>query len=98
MTGLCLGRWARRGGREEEFSTERADPRLVIGAHPALCLWPLLRRPSCQAAAGGEGPAALLCLQLSEGFWFSSSLLLGFCFVSFRFVFFWFGLFIFKRG
>ena len=54
-TGLCLGQWARQGGGgEEELSMERADPKLVVRAHPALCMWPLLRRPSCQAATGGE--------------------------------------------
>lgn len=75
------------GGGEEESSTERADPELVGRAHPALCTWPLFSRPSCQAATGGEETSCPVCSQLSGGFWFSLSLL-GFCFVLFRFVFF----------
>lgn len=84
------GWWARPGGGEEEFSTERADPKLVVRAHPALCMWPLLRRPSCPAATGREGASCpvvftvvrrvLVFVVVVVGVWFG--------FVSFRFVFF----------
>ena len=39
---------------------EKADPKLVIRAHPALCTWPLLSWPSRQPRWEGRRPAALV--------------------------------------
>ena len=66
---------------------ERADPKLVVRAHPALCMWPLLRRPSCQAATGGEETSCPVVFTVVRRVLVFVVVVVGvlFCFVSFFF-------------